>query len=64
MTRQSHLKSRYMCRYASLNHNIYMAADTPADVKHAARACHCIVHPQCWQINWDTCELQRYFEHF
>ena len=29
-------------RYASLNHNIYIAADpTPVDIDHAAHAGHC-----------------------
>ena len=34
--------------YASLNDNIYTAADPPpVDVDHAAHADHCIVHPHC-----------------
>ena len=37
-----------LSRYASLNHNIYIAADpTPGDVEHAAHWGHCIVGPQC-----------------
>ena len=36
-----------MGRYASLNHNIYIAVDpTTVDVEHAAHACNCIVRPQ------------------
>ena len=36
-----------MGRYASLIHNIYIAADpTPVHVDHVAHACHCIVRPR------------------
>ena len=42
------LKLKQLCRFASPNHGIYIAADpTPVDVDHAARAYHCIVRPQC-----------------
>ena len=42
------LVSKQLGRYASLNSNIYIAADpTPVVVEHAVRACHCIVRPQC-----------------
>ena len=37
---------KQMDRHASLNHNIYIAADpTPVDVDHAAHAGHSIVRP-------------------
>ena len=39
---------KQLSRYASLTHNIYIAADpTTVDFDHAAHACHHIVRPQC-----------------
>ena len=39
---------KQLSRHASLNHNIYIAADaTNVNVHHAAHACHRIVRSQC-----------------
>ena len=41
-------KLKQMDRFASLNHNIYIAANPSAlNVDNAAHACHYIVRPHC-----------------
>ena len=42
------VKLKQLGRYASLIHNIYIAADpTPVDVHHAPHSSHCVMRPQC-----------------